>query len=371
MPPMSERSPLHEATARAGAIFTEDTGWTIPLHYGDPAAEYRQAREGAALFDLSHRGKVEVSGPEAVIFLHNLLTNDVKNLAYSHGCETFLCNVQARVLAYGLVYRLKVFDDAAFVSNHDALWLDVDPGVGDKVARHLDRHLISEQAEIADHTSSFAQLHLAGPKVASLLAQDGIKDLSPRELMQTGFGADTVQFRRNDRLGVPDYDIVCPAGVAEGLWNRFVERGARPAGLAAEEVLRVEAGTPVYGKDITENNLAPEVGRTQQAISYTKGCYLGQEPIVRLRDLGHVNRVLTGLRVEGTEPVAGARLWRDGTEAGQVTSSVYSPALAMVIALGYVRRGSIDPGTALEVEVNSTRARVSVTSLPFSGISAA
>src|SRR5271157_2580668 len=134
---MSERSPLHETTARAGATFAEEAGWTMPLHYGDPAAEYRRAREGAVLFDLSHRGKVELTGPEAATFLHNLLTNDVKNLAFSHGCEAFLCNVQARVLAIALVYRLKVFDDCAFLSSHDAFWLDLDPGFGDKVARHL------------------------------------------------------------------------------------------------------------------------------------------------------------------------------------------------------------------------------------------
>src|SRR5437868_11927227 len=116
---MSERSPLHETTARDGAAFADEAGWTMPLHYGDPAAEYRQAREGAALFDLSHRGKVELTGPEAAVFLHNLLTNDITNLPYSHGCESFLCNSQARVVAYALVYRLKVFDDSAFVNSHD------------------------------------------------------------------------------------------------------------------------------------------------------------------------------------------------------------------------------------------------------------
>ncbi len=368
---MTERSPLHDTTARAGAAFGEEAGWTMPLHYGDPAAEYRQAREGVALFDLSHRGKVELAGPEAAVFLHNLLTNDVKGLPYSHGCESFLCNVQGRVLAFALVYRLKVFDDAAYLTNHDAFWLDVDPGLGDRVARHLDRHLISERAEIADRTAAFAHLHLAGPQAPALAKRDGIADLAPRELMQNGWGADTVQFRRNDRLGVPGYDIVCPSGKAEWYWNHWLECGAKPAGLATENILRVEAGTPVYGKDVTEANLAPEVGHTPQAISYAKGCYLGQEPIVRLRDLGHVNRVLTGLRVEGNEPVpAGAKLTRDGKEAGQVTSSVYSPALGTAIALAYVRRGSTDPGTALEVEINSTRGRASVASLPFSGLSA-
>ncbi|HKI32055.1 MAG TPA: aminomethyltransferase family protein [Gemmataceae bacterium] len=363
---MSERSPLHETTARAGAAFAEEAGWTMPLHYGDPAVEYRRAREGAALFDLSHRGKVELTGPEAEVFLHNLLTNDVKTLPYSHGRETFLCNVQGRVLASALVYRLKVFDDPAFLSNHDAFWLDVDPGLGDKVACHLDRHLISERAEIADCTPSFAHLHLAGPQAPELVAQDGITGLAAHELMQNGWGAETVQFRRNDRLGVPGYDIVCPAAQAESHWTHWRERGATPAGLRAEETLRVEACTPVYGKDVTEANLAPEVGRTPQAISYAKGCYLGQEPIVRLRDLGHVNRVLTGLRLEGSEPVpAGAKLWRDGKEAGHVTSSVYSPALGTAIALAYVRRGSTDPGTALEVEAGAARGAAQVTSLPF------
>jgi folate-binding protein YgfZ len=363
---MSEHSPLHDATAQAGAVFTEIAGWSMPLRYGDPKAEYRLAREGAALFDLSHRGKVEVIGPEAATYLHNLVTNDIKNLPYSDGCEAFLCNVQARVLAYALVYCLKVFDDVAFVSSHAAYWLDVDPGFGDKVLRHLDRHLISEQVELADRTAAFAQLHLAGPGAPALIEQDGISGLSGHQLMQNGFGPDTVQFRRNDRLGVPGFDIVCPAAAATGYWHRYLERGARPAGLAAEEILRLEAGTPVYGRDITENNLAPEIGRTAQAISYTKGCYLGQEPIVRLRDLGHANRVLTGLRIEGSDPVPdGARLWRDGKEAGQVTSSVYSPGIGTAIALAYVRRGSTDAGTVLEVETPAQRRRAEVASLPL------
>jgi folate-binding protein YgfZ len=363
---MSEHSPLHETTTRAGATFVEEAGWTMPLHYGDPAAEYRGAREGAVLFDLSHRGKVELTGPEAAVFLHNLLTNDIRNLPYSHGCETFLCNVQARVLAHGLIYRLKIFDDAAFLSSHDAFWLDVDPGLGEKVARHLDRHLISEQVEIADRTQSFAHLHLAGPRAPELVAQDGITNLAHRELMQNGHGAETVQFRRNDRLGLPGYDIVCLAASAAGYWAHWLGCGATPAGLATEETLRLEAGTPVYGKDVTEANLAPEVGRTPQAISYSKGCYLGQEPIVRLRDLGHVNRVLTGLRIEGSEPVPpGAKLWREGKEAGQVTSSVYSPTFGCVLALAYIRRGSTDPGTTLEVEAGAERRAGVVASLPF------
>src|SRR5262245_11177121 len=226
---MTERSPLHETTAQIGAVFAEEADWTMPLHYGDPLAEYRQAHEGAVLFDLSHRGKVELTGPEAATFLHNLLTNDIKNLAYSHGCETFLCNVQARVLASALVYRLKIFDDPAFLSSHDAFWLDLDPGLNDKVVRHLDRQLISERAAIADRTRTHAHLHLAGPRAHVLAEQEGIQGLAVHELMQHGCGDDTVQLRRNDRLGVPGYDIICPSAAAEGVWHHWLERGVQLA----------------------------------------------------------------------------------------------------------------------------------------------
>jgi folate-binding protein YgfZ len=200
-----------------------------------------------------------------------------------------------------------------------------------------------------------------------LAEQEGIQGLAVHELMQHGCGDDTVQLRRNDRLGVPGYDIICPSAAADGLWQHWLERGVQPAGLYTEDILRIEAGTPVYGKDITEVNLAPEVGRTAQAISYTKGCYLGQEPIVRLRDLGHVNRVLTGLRIEGTEPAPGvAKVLRDGKEVGQVTSSADSPRLG-VVALAYIRRGSNDTGTPVAVEIASMRVPGTVASLPFPG----
>ena len=114
---------------------------------------------------------------------------------------------------------------------------------------------------------------------------------------------------------------------------------------------------PLYGLDIDENTLAPEVGRTAQAICYTKGCYIGQEPIVRIRDIGQVNRTVTKLRIEGTNAVPhGAKLWRDGKEVGQVTSSALIPGSGERVALAYVRRGNTESGTALEVEVVGARA---------------
>jgi folate-binding protein YgfZ len=144
--------------------------------------------------------------------------------------------------------------------------------------------------------------------------------------------------------------------------------GVRPAGLETYHTLRVEAGTPLYGVDIDESNLAPEVGRTRQAISYTKGCYLGQEPIVRIRDLGHVNRSLLAVKIAAQEPVPrGTRLFREGKEVGQVTSSVVSPRLGATLALAYLRRGSDNAGTALEVEAGGGRRAAEVVALPLPG----
>jgi folate-binding protein YgfZ len=170
--------------------------------------------------------------------------------------------------------------------------------------------------------------------------------------MERTFGEHaTCHVRRHDPLGLPGYDLVCLTARAVDVWQRLTAAGAGLAGLDAYEVLRVEAGTPVYGADIDENRFVVEVGRTD-AICYTKGCYLGQEPIVMARDrAGHVNRTFRGLKLSagGVVP-AGARLITpEGKDVGVVTSSVVSPRLGP-IALAYIRRGSDQPGTALEVE---------------------
>src|SRR5947209_7133549 len=154
---MPHASPLSEAERKAGAVFTESAGWELPAHFGDARAEYRTTLDGASLFDVSHRGKLELNGPEAPAFLHNLCTNDIINLPLGGGCEAYFCDRRAKVLAHALIYHVLV--DGG--SRH-ALWLDVTPGYGGKLLQHIDRHLISEAVEMADQTEQFAQLHLAG-----------------------------------------------------------------------------------------------------------------------------------------------------------------------------------------------------------------
>jgi folate-binding protein YgfZ len=362
---MPETTPLAATAATAGAVFVEEHGWLMPARYSDPAAEYRSACASAAVFDVSHHGKIELGGKDAVSFLHNLCTNELNNLPAGSGCEAFLTTSQAKIVAYVLIYRVLLKDGTT------ALWIDAGPGMGEAVAKHLDRHLISEQVEISDKTRELAQLHLVGPRANAVLTQALRAEPPTAASLQHQkialAGAD-VYLRRHDPLAAPGWDILCPAEQAIAVWQALISTGGRPAGLEAYRILRVEAGTPAYGEDIDESNLPQEVGRTDQTISFTKGCYVGQETVARIRTYGHVNRSLVGLKLAGAEPVPrGTKIWRDGKEVGQTTTSVASPRLGQAIALAYVRRGNQEPGTAVEVQVAESRRTAEIRTLPFAG----
>jgi tRNA-modifying protein YgfZ len=361
---MAHPSPLSEVVRRLDAAFTESAGWDMPAHFGGTAAEYRSTLEGASLFDRSHQGKLELTGPEAPAFLHNLCTNDINNLPLGGGCEAYFCDRKAKVLGHAFIYHVLLG------GNQHALLLDVTPAYAGRLLGHMDRHLISEQVEMADRTEQFAQMHLAGPKAKEVLQRalgEPLPPLAEFQHMERTFGANvTCHVRRNDPLGVPGFDIVCTNGRAEAVWQLLLACSARPAGLDAYEILRVEAGTPVYGVDIDENRFVMEVARPLRAVSYSKGCFLGQEPIVMARDrAGHVNRAFLGLKVlEGAPLPAGAKLRRDGDDVGVVTSSVHSLRLGAPIALGYLRRGHQETGTRLEAETPAAKQPVEVLGFP-------
>jgi tRNA-modifying protein YgfZ len=363
---MAERTALHDLTTQAGATFVESAGWLVPAHLGDVPGEYHAARQSAALFDLSHRGKVEVSGADAGAFLHNLTTNDIKGLPVGAGCEAFLTTATAKVVEHLLVYHVLLSGE------REAYFIDVEPGRAELLIQHLDRYVISEAVEFADRTREFSQIRLAGPRAKDILEKallDDVPDLKPLQHMVRTFGTNShSHIRRHDPLALPGYDIVCLNALAANVWGMLVRAGARPAGLEAHELLRVEAGTPALGPDIDESRFVVEVGRVAQSISYNKGCYLGQEPIVMARDRGQVQRTLLGLKVSGEGIVPrGSKLFREGKEVGVTGSSVVSPALGQPIALAYVRRGSQDPGTMVEVETDGQRRSAEVVPLPFPG----
>ena len=175
---MAERTPLHEQTTAAGAVFIEEAGFLVPGHFGDVTAEYDAARTAAVLVDQSPRGKIEVHGSDAARFLHNLTTNDILHLPPGGGCEAFLTTTKAKVIAYLLIYRHAEPVDLAGFS------LDTAPGAADRIIQYLDRYLISEQVEFSNHTLGFAQMHLAGPRGVDLLEQILGAGAMPREPLQ-------------------------------------------------------------------------------------------------------------------------------------------------------------------------------------------
>ncbi len=357
-------SPLHDVTRRYGAHFSPAFfGEETPEHYGDPQAEYGHALENAVVIDASHQGKLELSGPDAPAFLHNLCTNNITGLPLGGGCEAWFCDHRAKAQGHAFIYHVLI------ENGRHAFKLDMEPGQNEPLLKHLDRHLISEQVEIIDQTPLLAQVHIGGRHARSILAAlvpGAIPDLQEFMHMERAIDAEILcQIRRHDSLGLPGYDLLCQNHQAEKLWDRIVAAGAKPAGRTATDVLRMEAGLALYGIDVDADRFVMEVPHALRGVSYNKGCYLGQEPIVMARDrAGFVSRAFLGVKVLHHQTLTpGATLWADKTKVGLVTSSVYSPRLGAPLALAYIQRGFQDPGRRLSVSITSGQIEVEV--LPF------
>jgi len=323
-----------------------------------------ESSAGALVFDRG-ASVVELAGPDARLFLHNLCTQDVKSLQVGAGAETFLTTAKAKVVAHGAV-------SCVSRQGQPVLWFDSSPGQGERILKHFDHFLISEQVELADRSDQLAMVRLIGPSSAAVLEQafeGALPKLAPWHDIAKSHDGQEVVIRHHASLGLPGYDCFCARSQVNGLRERLVAAAAVPGSEAMHEVLRVEAGWPVYPQDMDENRFAVEVGRITQAICYTKGCFLGQEPIVMARDRGQVNRMLMGVLCgAGPALVAGTKLYQGEAEVGSVTSSVVSSRLGQAIALAYLRRGNQEPGMKLTVEPASAGRTVVVSALPFSSV---
>jgi folate-binding protein YgfZ len=307
-----------------------------------------EPRDSLLLFDHSARTKLELRGRDRAAFLNNFSTNDIARLPAGSGCEAFLTNGQGKILARLLVYALP-----------DALWIDADSGLAGKIIGHLSRYQIGEEVEFLDQSEKMAQWHLLGPAFPDLLGSD-------LQVTSWHCAATTCQVRRNEALGAEGYDVLCPIAETNSVRDKLIAMGFTPSSTEDYEALRIEAGTPVYGRDIDETNLPQEVNRDSRAISFTKGCYLGQETVARIHALGHVNRLLIGLAIAGPDSIAaGAKLLQGGKEVGQITSAARSRRLGCLVALGYVRREQAQPGTVLAVAAGPRLADARVVRLPM------
>jgi folate-binding protein YgfZ len=291
--------------------------------------QYRALREGAGLLDRSARGKLLVHGPEAVDYVQAQITNDVEALDRGEGCYAALLERKGHMQADMRVLRLD-----------DGLWLDTEPQAEPAVLRHLGTYRIGHQVEISELGADRAILSLIGPAAAEVA---GTGPLSPEhahgELDVAGVAARAVA----TDLGV---DLICEAGDAAELAEGLSAAGAAPVSEEAAEIIRVESGRPRFGREMTSATIPQEAGIDERAVSFTKGCYIGQETVARLHYKGKPNRRLRGLCLEA--PVnAGEVIKLDGRDVGQVGTAVLSPAHGP-IALAIVRREA-EPGAIVTI----------------------
>ena len=341
----ARRSPLEAAHVRAGARLVERDGCRVAAHYGDARAEYEATRGwGAALFDLSSRGRIEVSGGEAVQFLSGMVTNDVARLEDGAWMQAAFPNPQGRLVASARVFR-----------RGGAFLFDTEAATYARLLKHLERFTLAGDFRVRDLTADVALLSVQGARasevVGAVLGPESAA--TPRaRTTSVGFGGGEVTSARATHTAEDGFDLFVSSVEAEALWNALVAAGARPAGFDALEVLRVEAGLARYGVDASEANVVLEVVDEAEAVSYTKGCYTGQEIIARIHWRGHVAKRLAGVIFDrDAEPPADARLrdCKGGREAGRITSSVYSPRLRRRVALAVVKYDFLAPGTELQV----------------------
>jgi folate-binding protein YgfZ len=295
--------------------------------------QYAALASGTGVADLTGRTLLEIRGADRTQFLHAFCTSDIKTLTPGQGCEAFITSPQGKTLGHVLIF-----------CEADRFWLDTSPGQAAGLIAHFDKYVISEDVQFIDRTDETGILLVAGKVAPQTIGNSSNPQrVAPVPYVVNAFFAWLV--RRDVAAGI----------------DSLVRAGALLCADAAVEARRIESGFPLFGRDITDDNLPQEVGRDAQAISFTKGCYLGQETVARIDALGHVNRKLVGMKFHAAEPPpVGCRLLFGDKEVGRVTSAAWSPALDAPLALGYVRTLHARPGTAL----SSACGAVEVVSLP-------
>ena len=332
-----------------GAQFGEVNGQQVVRTYGNLTAEYEALTKSVALLDLSFRGRVCLTGADRVRFLHGQVTNNIKSLATGSGCYTAIVNAKGKMEADANVYALE-----------SELLLDFEAGFTTAVTSRLEKYIVADDVQVVDVAALYGLLSLQGPAAESCVRKSGLFPAVPEQQFSveklTDAGSEDIYLARRSRVGVPGFEVFVPAAVFSEVANKFLKAvRAEGGGLSAWdalEIARVEAGIPRYGPDMDQTAFPAEAGIDAQAVSYSKGCYIGQEVLNRIHTMGHVNRTLrtllfgpgvTALPQRGDTVLSGVK------QVGQVTSAVQSVRSGRPMALAYVRSEAAASGTELVV----------------------
>jgi folate-binding protein YgfZ len=342
--------------ARSGAQLSNWFGCSLPNDFGDWLTEYRHLHDSVALLDKNYRAYLDFTGPDRVRYLNAILTNNIKDLRENHGTISLFLSPQGRILAE---IETQALAEKLFCVSY-AL-------IREPLISALEKYIIMDDVTLTDRTDDFASLALEGPK-AAMLAEEltGVDPADLAELETRPVSVQRIPCRLGKRSpgGAASAEFLVDRSHAEALWSVLLEaarkHGGGPAGYQALSATRLEQGIPWYSYDFGEKQIPHEAGLQDSHISYTKGCYTGQEIVERVRSRGQVNRVRVTLKydlagsgctaIPGCAlPAPGTPLLSEGKEAGHTTRVAFSPALNAAIGMAYVRREKSTPGSTVEL----------------------
>jgi folate-binding protein YgfZ len=341
------QTPLIEEHKSENAHLAELNGCELPESFAGFDAEYRAARDSVALFDTSWNAIWLVGGRDRVQYLHNVTSNDIKGLAEGRGTLALLLNPQGHILAELEIYALP---EKLLIRSHASQ--------RERTLATLKKYIIGSKVEIDDATERMGSFAVEGPQAADAAWQACAVDLEGMAHMgirEFGFEGSLCWALRRSHFGAFGAEFIAPREILAALWRKMLaavrKTGGAPIGMTALNALRLEAGEPWFPADFNDAMIPHEAALETTHISFSKGCYTGQEIVERVRSRGHVNRKRVALKFStSSPPPAGTKLRAGGAEVGFVTSSAYSPAHGSAIGFGYVRREQFAPGSVVEFD---------------------
>ena len=365
-------TPLYYTHEQLGATFAKKhNSWNVAAQFTDAVSEHHVVRRSVGIADVSYRGRYRLVGEDRAKFLHRIISNDVESLSTGQGAYAMILTHRGKIIADFNVYVLE-----------DMIGIDTASETTETLFNELDKYIIADDVEISDLTAETGAIAVHGPQssdlVQSVLGMNGLADLPERHNRFHEADAPfnyNVVCARTDTTGEIGYTLYTPAEALVPLWERLMREGERfnvqPIGWNALESLRIEAGVPRYGTELTDA-VIPLEAELEHAIDFEKGCYIGQEIVARMKYRGHPNRLLRGIEIDGIsasvesfELCQGTPVFNEDKEVGWITSATFSPTLGKLIAMVYVRMAVADAGSRVQIETSEGRIDGRVVLLPF------
>jgi folate-binding protein YgfZ len=348
LPCIIQASDMTPSAVQSDAVPPSTNLGTLP-------SEFAELLSGCGLLDLNGRAKIALTGSDRVRWLNGMVTNNIRDLAVGKGVYAFLLNPQGHILGDMYAYN-----------RGESLTLDTDHSELEKLLAIFDRYIIMDEVEVADLSDQRQSIGIAGPKASDVLHKAGFEfpQLEALQFADLIWQNAAVTMIRGDHPGIEWYELWLAPEHVSTLRNALTKAGAKLVSAATQELLRIAEGIPRYGQDIRERDLPQETSQ-ERSLHFSKGCYVGQEIVERIRSRGAVHRKFSGFEVEGSMPALGAKVQVDGKDVGEITSTAVLPIKGgeRHVAIGYIRR---EFATGKQVLAGS--AQLTVSNLPFTGI---